>query len=115
LALQNFILAVIEGYHTTVDIAVNYGTGCAMDRLHGDGFAQKKPGTAPVFYCFRGLPIAFGFNTRPNNSSNLVTKGSSPTGRPVEVHPLISFNIHSSSGIARYLPQSSMPLINEKS
>ncbi|PIP39366.1 hypothetical protein COX18_10340, partial [Candidatus Desantisbacteria bacterium CG23_combo_of_CG06-09_8_20_14_all_40_23] len=48
-------------------------------------------------------------------SSNLVTKGSSPTGRPVEVHPLIYFNIHSSSGIARYLPQSSMPLINEKS
>ncbi|PIP40991.1 hypothetical protein COX18_04970 [Candidatus Desantisbacteria bacterium CG23_combo_of_CG06-09_8_20_14_all_40_23] len=42
-----------------------------------------KPGTAPVFYHFRGLPIAFGLNVRPNNFSNLVAKVSSPAGRPV--------------------------------
>jgi len=43
----------------------------------------RKPGTAPVFYHFLGLPIAFGLNVCPNNSSNLVAKVSSPAGRPV--------------------------------
>ncbi len=88
--------------HTSV--AMNEG-GCLLG----------KPGTAPVFYLFRGIPIAFGLNVRPNNSSNLATKDSSPTGRPVEVHPLIRFNIPSSSVISRYLAQSSIDLINGKS
>ncbi|PIY19536.1 hypothetical protein COZ13_04895 [Candidatus Desantisbacteria bacterium CG_4_10_14_3_um_filter_40_18] len=46
-------------------------------------------GQHPFFYHFRGLPIAFGLNVRPNNSSNLVAKVSSPAGRPVEVHSLL--------------------------
>ena len=34
---------------------------CDSDHL---STSSEKPGIAPVFYCFRGLPIAFGFNTR---------------------------------------------------
>ena len=79
-----------------------------------DGLSGKsgKSGTAPVFYCFRGLPIVFGLNVRPNNFSNLVAKVSSPAGRPVEVHSLILFNIPSSSVISRYLSQSSIAAID---